>query len=137
MAAFSLLIIMLVSKTNSIGMYAKATVTQLILFVSTSISSVLNLSPVSLNKIPAARGEESIELSCFLFMVFCWQQIVISCNSLFMHYYVINYFVAMFYSLIKNIEFKLSLALIIYQTSHVAQFIYLVTIFSFAGCIKT
>lgn len=82
-----------------------------------------------LNEIPAAMGEESIELSCFLFMVFCWQQIVISCNSLFLHYYVINHFVAVFYSLIKKIEFKLSLALIIHQTSYIAQFIYLVAVF--------
>lgn len=119
---------MLASKTKlTVGVYANSTVTHLILYIS--MSSVLSLSHVSLNKIPAAMREESIELSCFLFMVFCWQQIVISCNSLFMHYYVINYFVAVFYSLIKKTEFKLTLALIIYQTCCIAQFIYLVTIF--------
>lgn len=86
-------------------------------------------SHVSHNKIPAVMREGAIELNCFLFMVFYWQQIVSSCNSFFMYHCVINYFVAAFYSLIIKTELKLFFALIIYQT-WIAQISYLVAMFN-------
>lgn len=85
-------------------------------------------SHVSLNKIAAVTREESIELSCFLFWYSIGNRLLFPViPSLCVT--VTNYFVAVFYSLIKKTEFKLFFALIIYQTCWIAQISYLFPLF--------